>query len=243
MRSQALLLRRARTALADIPHKAPSSRALISRRTPRVSQRPDRVFARPSSSAGAPSGAVSDELPAGSGSAPVPEGVPPPEASEAAASEATPPGIGADSEVKKVRRTRTPKESPSAEPPLPPPSLPNGLNVLWSPDADGSVADASALPPPEILEEALTNMRVAFHPQTQHKATYATADGPPNEPTLALYCPVEGGDYIVDETVRELARRTGSEVVVLDAVQLAAGEWGQFGKGRLRLTTWNSFRT
>ena len=30
----------------------------------------------------------------------------------------------------------------------------------------------------------------------------------------------------------ELARRTGSEVVVLDAIQLAAGEWGAFGKGR-----------
>jgi hypothetical protein len=36
---------------------------------------------------------------------------------------------------------------------------------------------------------------------------------------------------VVDETVRELARRTGAEVVILDSVQLAAGEWGHFGKG------------
>jgi hypothetical protein len=36
---------------------------------------------------------------------------------------------------------------------------------------------------------------------------------------------------VIDETVRELARRTNSEVVVLDSVQLAAGEWGHFGKG------------
>jgi hypothetical protein len=48
-----------------------------------------------------------------------------------------------------------------------------------------------------------------------------------------LYCPIEGGEYVIDETVRELARRTGSEVVVLDAVQLAAGEWGHFGKGKV----------
>jgi hypothetical protein len=36
---------------------------------------------------------------------------------------------------------------------------------------------------------------------------------------------------VIDETVRELARRTGAEVVILDSVQLAAGEWGHFGKG------------
>lgn len=48
---------------------------------------------------------------------------------------------------------------------------------------------------------------------------------------MALYCPIEGGEYLIDETVRELARRTGSDVVVIDAVQLAGGEWGHFGKG------------
>lgn len=87
------------------------------------------------------------------------------------------------------------------------------------------------MPPPEILEEALNNLHITLHPQTQNRAVYASPQGPPTEPTLALYCPIEGGDYVVDATVRELARRTGSEVVVLDAVQLAAGEWGDFGKG------------
>jgi len=43
---------------------------------------------------------------------------------------------------------------------------------------------------------------------------------------------VEGGEYVLDETVRELARRTGAEVLVIDAVQLAAGEWDHFGKGK-----------
>lgn len=72
---------------------------------------------------------------------------------------------------------------------------------------------------------------MAFHPQSQHRGTFASGSGPLVEPSLALYCPIEGGDYIIDETVRELGRQTGAEVVVLDAVQLAAGECGLFGKG------------
>jgi hypothetical protein len=86
-----------------------------------------------------------------------------------------------------------------------------------------------------VFEEVLNNVYISLHPQTQHKATYTTQSGPPVEPTLALYCPIEGGDYVVDDTVRELARRTGSDVVVLDAVHMAAGEWGHFGRGALRL--------
>lgn len=96
----------------------------------------------------------------------------------------------------------------------------------------------SELPPPEVFEEALHNLHITLHPQTQHRATYASASGPLVEPTLGLYCPIEGGDYIIDATVRELARRTGAEVLVLDAIHLAAGEWGQFGKGILYRLLW-----
>ncbi|KAI0050931.1 AAA-domain-containing protein [Auriscalpium vulgare] len=102
--------------------------------------------------------------------------------------------------------------------------------VLWSEEFLSERLPTESLPPPEILEEALNNLYVSLHPKTQHKAAYSSPSGPPVEPTLALYCPIEGGDYILDNTVRELARRTGADVVVLDAVQLAAGEWGHFGK-------------
>jgi hypothetical protein len=91
--------------------------------------------------------------------------------------------------------------------------------------------EPSTLPPPEVFEEILNNVHLALHPQAQNKATYSTPSGPPIEPTLALYCPIEGGNYVIDDTVRELARRTGSDVVVLDAVHIAAGEWGHFGQG------------
>lgn len=123
-------------------------------------------------------------------------------------------------------------------------SLPNDLNILWLPNdprlpqvdsTEIAAASGSALPPPEIFQEVLNNLHITLHPQTQHKAAYAAPGDSLVEPTLALYCPIEGGDYVIDETVRELGRRTGAEVVVLDAVHLAAGECGHFGKGAFHL--------
>jgi hypothetical protein len=130
-------------------------------------------------------------------------------------------------------RTRRLRVTSSVSKDVEPAEIPEGLNILWSPaDEDFDLgASQAALPPPEIFEEALHNLHITLHPQTQHRATYASTAGPPIEPTLGLYCPIEGGDYIIDATVREFARRTNAEVLVLDAVQLAAGEWGQFGKG------------
>lgn len=108
--------------------------------------------------------------------------------------------------------------------------LPEELDIIWT--AETEPPDPHSLPPPEIFEDALNNLLITLHPQTQHRATYASPLGPLTEPTLGLYCPIEGGEYIIDATVRELARRTGAEVLVLDAVQLAAGEWGHFGSGK-----------
>jgi hypothetical protein len=122
-------------------------------------------------------------------------------------------------------------------------SLPEGLDILWLPQdtskepspgsaqANGGTPPSDpALPPLEIFNEVLTNLYITLHPQTQHRATFASG-GTLTEPTLALYCPIEGGDYVIDATVRELGRQTGAEVVVLDGVHLAAGECGHFNKG------------
>ena len=128
----------------------------------------------------------------------------------------------------RIRRPRKPKADPDSVPP----PLPEELNVLWTPETMDAPSP-SALPPPEIMDKILTDLHVSLHPQSQHRAAYSSpASGSPAEPTLALYCPFEGGDYVVDETVKELARRTDSEVIVLDAVQIAAGESGCFGKGK-----------
>lgn len=110
-------------------------------------------------------------------------------------------------------------------------TLPSGLDIFWN-CSDWHPSSPKELPPDEVLQDALNNLHICFHPQAQRRSLYSSGSGSgPVEPTLALYCPIEGGDYLLDNTIRELARRTGSEVLVLDSVQLAAGEWGCFGEG------------
>ncbi|KAE9399307.1 AAA-domain-containing protein [Gymnopus androsaceus JB14] len=102
--------------------------------------------------------------------------------------------------------------------------LPEGLHILWTPD------ELPSEPLNPGSRKPLTIYLFTLHPQTQHRAAYPPPLAPSIEPTLALYCPIEGyGDAVIDSTVVELARQTNSEVLVLDAVQLAAGEWGYFG--------------
>lgn len=137
------------------------------------------------------------------------------------------------SETDKTKRGRKAKaEEADTERSLP---LPSNLDIIWTPETIKEPSP-SALPPPEIFQEVMTDLLITLHPQTQHRAIYPSLSSPPVEPTLGLYCPIEGGDYIIDQTVQELARRTDSEVIVLDAVQLAAGEWGAFGKGTSSFT-------
>ncbi|KAG7092332.1 hypothetical protein E1B28_008693 [Marasmius oreades] len=131
----------------------------------------------------------------------------------------------------KTRRTRPFTSITPKEPELP--ELPEALDILWTPASGGTQEpfELHSLPPEDILEEALHNLHVALHPQTQNHAVFASPLGPPIEPSLGLYCPIEGGEYVIDATVKELATRTGAEVLILDSVQLAAGEWGDFGPG------------
>lgn len=156
---------------------------------------------------------------------PTPPPLPPPPASTPPL-DPVPPDEFEDAKSSKSPRSRPKRTQERFENP----QLPSNLNILWSSQTPHTPLSA-ALPPPELLQEALNNLLITFHPQTQHRATYSTQNGLPVEPTLALYCPIEGGDYVIDETVRELARQTGAEVIVLDTVELAAGEWGAFGKG------------
>ncbi|KAJ6502610.1 hypothetical protein C8R45DRAFT_1191925 [Mycena sanguinolenta] len=216
MRSQALF-RRSRSLL-----KTP--RASISRCIPPSALRPGKKLParpvvytrRPSSSTAGPSGEPSPfDSP--------PSDEPPPDTPASSTSPPEPP-----EEPEKIKRRVKAKE-PVRDVPL---ELPEGLalQILWQPEFDPEPSNQEALPPPEIFDEALHNLHITLHPQTQHRATYLPPFGALVEPTLALYCPIEGGDYVIDATVRELARRTNAEVLVLDTAQLAAGEWGAFGK-------------
>ena len=53
-----------------------------------------------------------------------------------------------------------------------------------------------------MFEDALDKLQITLHPRTRHRATYSQ-DGSANpivEPTPVLCCPIEGGDYVFDET-------------------------------------------
>lgn len=154
-----------------------------------------------------------------------------------------------DVEVKPRRRTlrsfsKAADKTPDVADAVPV-TLQNDIHdVLWLPsgrpsssgapsDDPGDDPDVVGLPEPWLLQEAYESLLLTLHPQTQHRATYSTNNGPLVEPTLALYCPIEGGDYVVDATVRYIAKKADADVVMIDAVDLAAGEHGTFGKGQL----------
>lgn len=142
------------------------------------------------------------------------------------------PGAEEPEKSSKTRRTRlaSSKEGEGLE-------FPEGLEDTISYVSTESIQGThGGLPPPEIFEEALDNLMIALHPQNQHRAIHpSNGSARPVEPTLGLYCPIEGGDYVIDLTVQELAFQTGAEVLVLDGAQLAAEEWGVFGKGMFTL--------
>lgn len=115
----------------------------------------------------------------------------------------------------------------------------NVEDILWQPQDSAPGAGVSpgddphdhSLPEPWLLQDAYETLLLALHPQTQHRATYSSSTGVAIEPTLGFYCPIEGGDYVLDATIRNLAKRANADVVVIDALELSAGEHGRYGKG------------
>jgi hypothetical protein len=71
---------------------------------------------------------------------------------------------------------------------------PKAAEAMWSFETS-DIPDLRCLPSARQLNHALAQLLVTFHHQTQQKATYAADGTPPKfEPTLALYCPLEGGE-------------------------------------------------
>lgn len=108
---------------------------------------------------------------------PVPTSEPPPLESP---SDGPPPPVNAATppepppeEPEKLRRK--PKAA-SKEPPEIPLEFPDGLalEILWRPESDPGPSSQAALPPPEIFDEALHNLHITLHPQTQHRAACAS---------------------------------------------------------------------
>ncbi|KAG8748299.1 hypothetical protein FRC10_007690 [Ceratobasidium sp. 414] len=133
---------------------------------------------------------------------------------------------------KPKKRVGRPAGAPNKPPPPPTPvRAAVGPDVIWS---GPTLDETRTLPPDDMLQDALAQLLVTIQPQTQYRAAYVGPGGSPLvEPTMALYCPIEGGDalqHVIDDTVKELASRIQADVIVIDAAQLAAGEHGSFGK-------------
>ncbi|KAI0028621.1 hypothetical protein K488DRAFT_58139 [Vararia minispora EC-137] len=108
-------------------------------------------------------------------------------------------------------------------------NLTSVAEIYWSP---GYLAahppDSSSLPDPDFLNVVSTQLGTSLCHKVQRDALN-DPEHPPVEHILTLYCPIEGGDYVIDNTVRELARRSKADVVVLDVLHLAAGKNGRYG--------------
>ncbi|CAE6500388.1 unnamed protein product [Rhizoctonia solani] len=131
------------------------------------------------------------------------------------------------------KRVGRPSGSPNKTPPSPPAAARASVNPesIWAAKSLGEGGEGRTLPPEDMLQDALAQLLVTLQPQTQYRAAYSSSGLPLVEPTLALYCPIEGGDYVIDDTIKELAGRVNGDVIVIDAAHLAAGEHGSFGKG------------
>jgi hypothetical protein len=53
----------------------------------------------------------------------------------------------------------------------------------------------------------------------------------PTERGITLYCPHQGGYSVIDSVVKSVAAHERADVLVLDALELAAGKYGAFGAG------------
>jgi hypothetical protein len=65
-----------------------------------------------------------------------------------------------------------------------------------------------------------------LHSASQHEGMNAAL-----EPVVGVYCPLEGGTYVLDVAIEEVASRVGAELVTLDAIELAAEGKGSLGPG------------
>jgi hypothetical protein len=53
----------------------------------------------------------------------------------------------------------------------------------------------------------------------------------PEEPSICLFTPYEGCHEIIDSMIQSVANQLNADVVVLDALELALGEFGVLGTG------------
>ncbi|CAE7145173.1 unnamed protein product [Rhizoctonia solani] len=78
----------------------------------------------------------------------------------------------------------------------------------------------SNLPPDSLIGDAHTRLSLIFQSYASPRMNEAKCRNDANDPSLLLYCPIEGGEGVIDATVKELALRTCASVKTIDILQL-----------------------
>ncbi|CAE6460408.1 unnamed protein product [Rhizoctonia solani] len=86
--------------------------------------------------------------------------------------------------------------------------------------------DCSSLPPTSLIDDAYTQLSLILN------SSAAQCDPPESngldERTVILYCPIEGGESVVDATIQELSRKANATVETLDLVRIISELPGSF---------------
>ncbi|CAE6439679.1 unnamed protein product [Rhizoctonia solani] len=88
----------------------------------------------------------------------------------------------------------------------------------------------SSLPPDSLVHDALTHLSSIFN-SSASKGTSASkfnTGAVVNDPALILYCPIEGGEEVIDVTVSALASKTHASLQTIDVLKLINEQPGSF---------------
>ncbi|ELU39244.1 hypothetical protein AG1IA_06726 [Rhizoctonia solani AG-1 IA] len=90
-------------------------------------------------------------------------------------------------------------------------------------------ADRPGLPSESLIADAHTRLSLIFNSFVgQHRVSGSQGT---NGLALVLYCPLEGGEYVIDATVHELAQRSEATVTTIDLAQLINEKPRSFWEG------------
>ncbi|KAJ2930112.1 hypothetical protein H1R20_g6979, partial [Candolleomyces eurysporus] len=124
-----------------------------------------------------------------------------------------------------------------------PPSFIN--HFLWAPEqpttagenpiAMGPSEDSEGTPPVfrftgSVQSKLSSLVALAFSKAEKPRSASVSVSDVPSERCLVLSCPTIEGTHIIDAAVRHVANKQGADVLVLDALELAAGKLGSIGK-------------
>ncbi|RXW24346.1 hypothetical protein EST38_g1546 [Candolleomyces aberdarensis] len=111
-----------------------------------------------------------------------------------------------------------------------PPTIAGDDSLGATPLKDGEVTLPVFRFTGSVQSELNSLTALAFSKAEKSRSASESVSDVPSEKCLVLSCPTKEGAHIIDAAVRHVANKQGADVVVLDALELAAGKLGLLGK-------------